>query len=463
MTATTTAVQAPTAVLVRFSFGDFARAILSGLITSYVMAVFIPQGNSSLPILLPAAAATFAVVRGIGSIFDALIDPLVASLSDRSRNGSGRRVPFMRWAAVPWALSTALIVFTPFDDTSVWNTVWVAIMLPAFYVSGSFYLVPQLALTAELVSDTQRRVWFYTVTTLFFVIGSAVAAATPVVKGALVAQGLSELTAWRLAFALFAFIGLIAALIPALTVDERRYVDYAPSYVPLRRSFVETFRYRDFTVLVLGFLMMWVAFAMFNTSLLYYITMLIGQPESFQTIVMVITIVLGVSSYPLVNRLAARWGKKPLILMACAVYVVIYLSIFAYQVVLSVIPGIVFSILIGVVIAVPISITNILPSAAFADLAQYDTIKTGRNRAGMFFAARNFVNSLSQTIVFLTIPSLISWGSTDGKATVSGVQATALIAAVVVGLALAIYARYDDAKITSEIDAFNATPKDTAV
>ena len=71
--------RAPTRVLVRFGLGDFAQAVLTGLITSYVIVVFIPQADSSLPILLPAAALTFALVRGIGSGLDAFLNPVVAS------------------------------------------------------------------------------------------------------------------------------------------------------------------------------------------------------------------------------------------------------------------------------------------------------------------------------------------------------------------------------------------------
>lgn len=447
---------APTGVLVTFCLADFARALLAGLITSYLMVVFIPQSTSSLPVLLPAAAATFAVVRGVGSVIDAVIDPLIACLSDRSGHGSGRRIPFMRWAVVPWAASTVLVVMTPVDHTSWANAAWVAVFLLINLVSSSVYLVPFYALQAELVTDTRRRVWFFTINTLFFVVGSAVVFLSPVIKGVLDAAGLCELDAWRATFALFAVLGFVFAAIPAFAIRERRCVTFEPAYVPLWSSFLATLRYRNFVVLLAAYLVMWVAFALFNATLLYYVTMLIGAPESFATVVSGLAIVVGIAGYWPINRLARRFGKKPLMVGACVAYVIIYTAIYLYEWVLAVMPGTAFAVLIGLLIGFPISVTNILPGAAFADLTQHDTIATGINRAGMFFASRNFITSLSQSVVLFVTPALIALGSTTGQATVPGVRLTAGVAAVTIAVATVLYVFYDDRHVTRVIDDHNA-------
>lgn len=438
----------PTRVLVLFCFGDLGRAVLSGLITSYLMVVYIPQSTSSLPILLPAAAVTFAIVRGIGSVLDAVIDPVIAYLSDRSTHPAGRRSPFMRWSVAPWAASTVLLVLAPIGEASWVNTVWVAVFLLINLVASSVYNVPYFALQAELVTEQRRRVWFFTINTLFFVIGSAVVFLSPVIKGVFFGLGISELLAWQLTFGLFTVIGFVFVLVPAFAVRERKWVDFEPAYVPLVSSFIATLRYPNFVILLAAYLVMWIAFALFNASLLYYVTMLIGAPESFSTVVAVLTILVGVASYWPINLLARRIGKKPLMVGACVAYVVIYAAIYQYEAVLTVLPGTVFAVLIGVLIGFPISVTNILPPAAFADLTQYDTIRTGINRAGMFFASRNFITSLSQSIVLFVTPALISIGSVDGRATEFGVRLSAGVAAVTIAFACVLYFFYDDRHVT---------------
>ena len=79
----------------------------------------------------------------MGVIFDAITDPWVASISDRSASPKGRRLPFMRWAAVPYAITCLLIFFPPKGDVSWVNVAWVIAMLLAYYMSSStLYCVP---------------------------------------------------------------------------------------------------------------------------------------------------------------------------------------------------------------------------------------------------------------------------------------------------------------------------------
>ena len=132
----------------------------------------------------------------------------------------------------------------------------------------------------------------------------------------------------------------------------------------------------------------------------------------------------------------------------------LYFGIYNYQTVISLIGGKGFALVIGFCIAMPIAITNIIPASMFADLAQYDSIKTGLNRAGMFLAARNFVNKLCQSIVVIVCALLLGKGADGtGAATSEGIQATALVASIFVGCALGIYFLYDDKEIASTIKA----------
>ena len=198
------------------------------------------------------------------------------------------------------------------------------------------------------------------------------------------------------------------------------------------------------------------AFTFFNTAQVYYITNLLALSDLWVTVVTVISIGVGVCTYPLVNILARRVGKKPLLLGACITYVLLYGAIYNYSWVIRLIGSPAFAILIGLIIAMPIAITNIIPASMFADLAQYDTIKTGKNRAGMFLAARNFANKLCQSIVVIACALLLGKGADGtGAATAEGIQATALVACLFVACALGIYFFYNDREIAAAIKAHN--------
>ena len=145
-----------TAQMLGICLGDFARAILSGLIVTYTLKFFNVTPSSGLPLLIPAGM--MGTLRGIGVFFDALTDPWVAGLSDNCKAKGGRRLPFMKWAAVPYALVCLLIFFPPTGEVSTANIVWVAAMLLLYYLFSTFYNVPFNAFQQEIVTDTKKRV-----------------------------------------------------------------------------------------------------------------------------------------------------------------------------------------------------------------------------------------------------------------------------------------------------------------
>ena len=102
-----------TAKIWQFAAGQFGWAMLSGIISNWLVyfyqpdktaisqgqTVFIPQGLVVLGI--------FTIIGGItafGRIFDAFTDPMIASWSDRCTSKNGRRIPFLKWASLPLVL-----------------------------------------------------------------------------------------------------------------------------------------------------------------------------------------------------------------------------------------------------------------------------------------------------------------------------------------------------------------------
>ena len=447
--------------IVALCMGDFSRGMINGIITTYLLTFFIPtNANTTLPQFFLNASLVMAVIRGIGTIVDAITDPWVANLTDNCKHKLGRRIPFMRWSAIPYGLCCLMIFFPPVNGTSYVNAVWVGVLLILYYLFSTLYNIPYSALQAEIVAEPKRRVFLYTINSLLYVISNALVFCTSMTKGMLMGADIPEIWALRIPFIVCCTLGAITAMIPAVTIREQDYIQQKPYSQPLGEALKAIFSYKNFTIITIGYLVMWVAFTFFNTAQVYYITNLLALPDIWVTIVTVISIGVGVCTYPLVNILARKIGKKPMLLGACITYVCLYGAIYNYELVISLIGGPAFALVIGFVIAMPIAITNIIPASMFADLAQYDTIKTGKNRAGMFLAARNFANKLCQSIVVIACALLLGKGADGtGAATSEGIQATALVACVFVGCALGIYFFYNDKEIAAAIKEHNEANK----
>ena len=453
--------QLTTGKIVALCMGDFSRGMINGIITTYLLTFFIPtNANTTLPQFFLNAALIMAIIRGIGTVVDAITDPWVAGLTDNCKHKLGRRIPFLRWSAVPYGACCLMIFFPPVNGTSYINAVWVGVLLILYYLFSTLYNIPFSALQAEIVADPKRRVFLYTMNSLLYVVSNALVFCTSMVKGMLMGAGIPEIWALRIPFIVCAIGGTIAALVPAFAIREQDYITPKTYSQPLGQALKAIFSYKNFSIITIGYLVMWVAFTFFNTAQVYYITNLLALPDMWVTIVTVISIAVGVCTYPLVNILARKVGKKPLLIGACITYVLLYFGIYNYQFVVSTIGAEAFALVIGFSIAMPIAITNIIPASMFAVLAQYDTIKTGKNRAGMFLAARNFANKLCQSIVVIACATLLGKGADGtGAATSEGVQSTALVACIFVACALGIYFFYNDKEITDAIKASNNSAK----
>ncbi len=444
--------------------GDFSRGLIGGIITSYLLTFFIPTNSATtLPQFFVRAALVMAVIRGIGTVIDAFTDPWIANLSDNSKAKNGRRISFMRWAAIPYGGFCLLVFFPPVGRPSAINAVWVGVMLILYYLFSTLYNIPYSALQAEIVTEPNKRVFLYTIVSLFYVIASALVFCTSMFKSILMSNGVPEIWALRTPFIIFCAVGAIAALIPSLVIKERDYVEPKPYHQSIWESLKATASYPNFIIITIGYLVMWIAFTFFNTAEVYYITNLLALDDMWVTVVSVISIVVGICTYPLVNFLARRVGKKPLLIGACIVYVGLYFAIYNYAPVIHAIGAVPFAIVIGLVIAFPIAITNIIPSSIFADLAQYDSIKTGQNRAGMFLAARNFANKLCQALVAIVCSLLLgTQADGSGAATTEGVRSTALFAMIFVAISVVIYFFYNDKEIMATIKEANRKEEEAA-
>jgi len=298
--------------------GNFARGMINGIITTYLLTFFIPtNANTTLPQFFLAASLVMAVIRGVGTIVDAITDPWVANLTDNCKHKLGRRIPFMRWSAVPYGLCCLMIFFPPVNGTSYINAVWVGVLLIAYYLFSTLYNIPYSALQAEIVTEPKRRVFLYTIDSLLYVISNALVFCTSMFKGMLMGAGIPEIWALRIPFIVCCTGGIIAALVPAYAIREADYIVQKPYSQPLGEALKAIFSYKNFTIITIGYLVMWVAFTFFNTAQVYYITNLLALPDIWVTIVTVISIGVGVCTYPLVNILARKVGKKPMLLGAC--------------------------------------------------------------------------------------------------------------------------------------------------
>src|SRR3954468_21647986 len=89
-----------------YAFGMMGWSMMINLISVILVYLYIKPSNSGLTILISQAAVfglfnVISLITASGRFTDAIFDPLIAQLSDRSKNPEGRRIPFMKMAILP--------------------------------------------------------------------------------------------------------------------------------------------------------------------------------------------------------------------------------------------------------------------------------------------------------------------------------------------------------------------------
>ena len=218
------------------------------------------------------------LIKAIGHIIDAVTDPLIASCSDKSRHPDGRRIPLMKKAAIPFGLCALLMFFVPLGKVSGLNAVWIAAFMWGYYFFFTLYIIPHNALIPEPIRDGPLRVNAYTVSSFFFVTGSALGYVSPLIVSLFKSAGLATLWAWRTTFGIYTLIGIILLMIPACTIREKDYVHSVLPNVSLGASLRHAFSNPHFRLVTLGQLLENTGMAFFQACIMYYVTSLMGLP-----------------------------------------------------------------------------------------------------------------------------------------------------------------------------------------
>lgn len=125
--------------------------------------------------VLLLAPAVVSLLFGVAKLWDAINCPLVGSWSDRLRTRWGRRRPFLVGSLPLLASGFVMLWIAPLGLGSGALTVWVGVALLVFFTAFDLYTLPQLALGAELSSDSHQRTRLFAVRQMSFTVGMLLA------------------------------------------------------------------------------------------------------------------------------------------------------------------------------------------------------------------------------------------------------------------------------------------------
>ena len=405
--------------ILAYAAGMAGWSILINIVSVMLIYIYLPPNNAGLNTLIPTVAylgffSILALIAAGGRLFDAVTDPLIAWLSDRSVNKKGRRVPFMRIGWIP-AVVFCMAVFLPIRlSESHQNVAWLMITLTLFYLFLTIYFIPYNALMPELAPSGREKVTLSTWLSLAYVSGMVIAAQTP-----LMASWLEDLfpfneriRSFQIAIGIICVVAAVFLYLPVISINERSCCPGKPAQVSFRKSLGQTLSNYNFRLFLFADFSYFLAIAIIASGMLYYLRVLLDLEEAMGSKVLGLMIIVSLVFYPLVLYVSKFVQKKILVSSALIFLGIVFLSIFFLG--KLPLPPKSQIYLFALLASLPVAVLGILPYAVIAEVAQLDSLKTGLAKEGMYFAVRNFFYKLGMTVGIMLFTILTIWGKDPG-------------------------------------------------
>ncbi|MFY9114752.1 MAG: MFS transporter [Dethiobacteria bacterium] len=440
-----------------YSVGSLSFNLTERMILLYAAFYYLPPKEYGLPELFPGQTfwgflTIFGLVMVAGRVFDALADPIVASLSDRSTSKLGRRKVFKLFSALPMVLAAALVFFPPFNNSeNIINGIWFGVVLSLFYIAFTAYANPFLALVSELGQDESTRINMNTFIAIMGLLGMALVtvAFTPIVTY-LQSRGMDIRGSYQWTALGFAGIACLAGYISCLAYDEKKHcLPAEPVDTGIMESLKRTYGIKHFIIFLTGEMFLMFCVNIVTLGMMYYAVVIFQKDQSFMTYIAGAALLGSLISFPFVNYLGKKVGKKKVIVFSvaffsAATFILFLLSFNMTETLVYVCLG------LFVLCGFPLAALSSLVYSTTADIAREDALRTGIRREAMFYGARALPLKIVIALSGLTFGFLIStWGKDVAEPL--GVQLSILVVAICSLIGLFFFSRYPEEKVLGSL------------
>jgi glycoside/pentoside/hexuronide:cation symporter, GPH family len=341
----------------------------------------------------PAWAA--AVMTGF-ALYNAINNPLLGYLSDRTHTRWGRRIPYILLGTLPYALLFAALFLAPFDGRSqpIALLIYFAIALFLFETLATVVQTAYYALLPEMFVEYSERTGVAVGMNIFMTVGLLVGAALPIL--------LAEWLGWAGMGLLLAAISAVALYASTAGMFERLSSLQAAN-VPLGRALRATLVNRSFVAIVVAQTMRHFATATLSAGMAFYTKYsLQADPGVTSLILGTAFIVAGLALWPWKVLVANRYSARATLMLA---YLALGAAVLPLAIVRSVTGALFASGLVGVALAGLILMGDVVLS----DVIDEDEVRTGQRREGMYFGMSGLIIQLAYALAAV----VFGWLSTS--------------------------------------------------
>lgn len=343
-----------------------------------VLAVSIPTFYSSeIGLSLTAVGTTLLLLR----VFDAIIDPVIGYVADRTTVRAGRRRSFMALAMPLTVLSGYHVLVPPADASLFYLSSWMVLLSLGMSAMALSYA----AWGAELATDYAGRNRVSAFRQISILLGTLVATVLPV---AIMSYTNGDKANELYVLALFVvFFMPFATFICLWRVPEPQ--NRSHKTLSFKEGMRALWANKPFLRLIAAFIANSFANGLPVSLFLFYVADVLGAKDA-QGWLLLTYFLCGMIGMPIWVTCASRFGKH----QTWCIAMMIACFVFAFAPLLSrgdVVEFAIITIFTGLILGADL----IIPSSIQADVIDVDTANTGEQRSGVYFAAWSVATQLS--------------------------------------------------------------------
>ena len=427
-----------------YGFGDMSSSMFWKIFSYYL-----PFFYSNIFGLSLAHAGTLVLVT---KLYDAVSDPVMGLIADRTNTRWGKYRPYLLWVAIPFAVAGILAFFTPQTDNYTFKHVYAYVTYILMMTVYTAINVPYGAMLGVMTDDSREKSVFSSFRMFFAFIGSFIAMGSfePLLKlrqsilGTLPAEWtLADSTPadWTVAVSV---IGIVCAVLFILSfvMTRERVTEAEMAKEPVRENSNETAKTsvaEDLKALVANgpwwmLLGGGIAILLFNCvrggAAAYYFADVLGTNAIF-TLALFLTVgeISQLVGVVVTVPVSEKIGKK-------ATFLLVLVAVTVLSVIVAFLPetpaGMWALLVSQILICIAIGINSPLLWSMFADVADYSELKNGRASTGLIFSsssmAQKFGAAFGSAIVLWV---LMAFGYDNAKGAVQTPEALATIKALI--------------------------------
>lgn len=309
-------------------------------------------------------------------------------ISDRTKSRWGRRIPYLKFGAVPFALSLILIWLAPFDGVE--QTLALAlymIFVPFIWEGlGTMTTTAYYALLPEMFNTYEDRTKVAVSMNVIQVVGLFIGmAGTPI---------LTDTIGWVPTAAIFAVFTIVTYYVGLPGMFERQSSIDAKS-IPFFEALKHTFINRSFVSVVISQTFRFVGTGTLTTGVLFYVKYSLDAGEGFGSVILGVAFIVSAITLEIWRRLVAnRFEGRTTLMIANAVMGVSVIP-------LGFAPNTTTAAIAAAGLGLGLAGLILMGDVIVADVIDEDEVKTGQRREGMYFGMSKFIMKLSGSIVAL--------------------------------------------------------------